>query len=274
MSDQSTTKRTVKIVDLTPEFHNNYFTCLEDWSEEMKEAGDHKACWYNKYKDRGLRVKLSLDNNNTVAGMIQYLPIEESFVEGEDLYFILCIWVHGYKEGIGNFQGKGMGEALLAAAEDDVKQLGAKGIAAWGVWLPFWMKASWFKKHGYKKADRDAMSLLVWKSFTNEAQAPHWIHQKKTVPSIPGKVSIMAFMNGWCPAQNAVFERAKRASEKFEGMVVFQHVDTSNKETFQEWGISDGIFIDGKLISFGPPLSFDKIMNKIQKKIKKLHTYT
>ena len=66
----------MKIVDLTPGHHNIYFNCLSDWSEEMVEAGDHKACWYDKYKDKGLRVKLAVDEEGTVGGMIQYLPIE------------------------------------------------------------------------------------------------------------------------------------------------------------------------------------------------------
>jgi GNAT superfamily N-acetyltransferase len=65
----------------------------------------------------------------------------------EGLYFVYCIHVPGHKQGRGNFQGHGMGTALLCAAEEDARRLGAKGMAAWGVWLPFWMKASWFKKH-------------------------------------------------------------------------------------------------------------------------------
>ena len=260
----------MKIIDLTPEYRNTYFQCLEEWSDEIKEAGDHKACWYNKYKDKGLRVKLALDDKETVGGMIQYLPIEESFIQGKDLYFILCIWVHGYKKGRGNFQGKGMGKALLKAAESDAKDRGAKGIAAWGMLLPFWMKASWFKKHGYKKADRDSISLLVWKAFSDDAKPPHWIHQKKDVPSIPGKVTVTAFINGWCSAQNMVYERAKRASAEFGERVIFQSIDTSDRVEFLEWGIADGIYIDGKLISTGPPLSLKKIRKLISKKIKKL----
>jgi len=35
-----------------------------------------------------------------------------------------------------------MGKTLLQAAENDVKAMGAKGIVAWGLILPFWMKAS------------------------------------------------------------------------------------------------------------------------------------
>ena len=73
--------------------------------------------------DRGLRVKLALDDSGTVGGMVQYLPIEQSFVEGKDLYFVLCIWVHGYKQGRGNYQKRGMGKAMLDAAEIDDKLL-------------------------------------------------------------------------------------------------------------------------------------------------------
>ena len=50
-----------------------------------------------------------------------------------------------------------MGKALLRAAEEDARALGALGMAAWGISLPFWMKASWFRKHGYRKADRQGI---------------------------------------------------------------------------------------------------------------------
>jgi len=260
----------MKVIDLAPEHHNSYFCCLEDWSDEIKEAGDHKACWYNKYKDRGLRVKLAVDDNGTVGGMIQYLPIEESFVEGEGLYFIMCIWIHGHKEGRGDHRGKGMGQALLQAAEEDARDRGAKGMAAWGLWLPFWMKASWFKRHGYKKADRDFISLLVWKPFTEDATQPQWIHQKRAVPTTPGKVSVTAFINGWCPGQNVTYERTRRACAEFGDKVLFQNIDTSERDTFLEWGITDGIFIDGKMIGYGPPLPYEKIVKLISKKVKKL----
>lgn len=143
-------------------------------------------------------------------------------------------------------------------------------MGAWGLWLPFWMKASWFKKHGYKPADRNGISLLVWKPFADEALPPRWIHPKKPVPTVANKVSVTAFINGWCPAQNMMFERAQRACAAFPDKVIFTRIDTSKRETFLEWGISDGIYLDGKLLSFGPPLTFDKMMAKIEKRVKKL----
>ena len=45
-----------------------------------------------------------------------------------------------------------MGKALLQAAERDAKERGARGMAAWGMSLPVFMRASWFKKQGYRKA--------------------------------------------------------------------------------------------------------------------------
>lgn len=258
------------IENLTPGHEKLYFMCLEDWSEEMKEAGSHKEKWYCSMKDKGLRVKLARDDSGNIGGMIQYIPIDHSFVAGKEIYFVNCIWVHGHKQGRGNFQKKGLGKALLSAAEEDVKALGAKGIAAWGLILPFFMRASWFKKQGYKAVERQGIQVLLWKPFTDDAIPPKWIRQQKKPDIVPGKVVVSAFINGWCPAQNITFERAKRASAEFEGKVLFQEYDTSNRETFNEWGISDALFIDGKEVRTGPPPSYEKIQMLIEKRLRKL----
>lgn len=260
----------MQIADLTEEHERLYFLCLEDWSDEMKESGDRKEIWWDRMKDQGVRVKLGLDDEGTVGGMIQYMPIELSWVEGKDMYFIMCIWVHGYEEGRGNFQKKGMGKALLQAAEEDAKASGKKGIAAWGISLPFWMNASWFKKQGYKKVDKESWGVLLWKQFSEEAVPPKWMRQRKRPGKTPGKVTVTSFVNGWCPAQNIVHERAKRASGEFGDKVVFQEIDTLDREVLLEWGLVDGLYIDGEEISTGPPPSYEDILKLIQKRMKKL----
>ena len=260
----------MEVVDLTKEHENLFLLCLEDWSDEAKESGPKRQMWFDKMKDRGLRVKLAKDDKGEIGGMIQYMPVEHSFVEGKDGYFIHCIWVHGYKEGRGNLQRKGMGKALIAAAEEDAKNLGAKGIAAWGVSLPFWMKASWFKKQGYKKVDKDGVAVLMWKPFTKDASPPRWIKMVKKPGKVKGKVSVTAFVNGWCMAQNLVYERAKRAAGEFGDRVVFQEYDTSDTQVFSEWGMTDALFIDGKQVRTGPPPSYEKIKKLIVKRVKKL----
>ena len=261
---------TILITDLQPEDEQLFFCCLEDWSDDLKEAGNHKEEWYRRNQDKNVRVKLAKDVNGQVGGMIQYLPVEHSFAEGHDLYMVLCIWVHGHQKGRGDFQKKGMGQALLRAAEEDVKQLGAKGMAVWGIALPFFMRASWFRRHGYKTTDKDGMMRLLWKAFTPDAQPPSFIKQKKKPELIPGKVHISAFINGWCPAQNLSYERAKRATNGLENKVVFSEYHTSDRELQKEWGLSDALYIDQKQIRTGPPPSYLTIRQKIEKKASKI----
>ena len=167
-------------------------------------------------------------------------------------------------------QKRGMGKALIQAAVENAKELGAKGIAAWGLSLPFWMKAAWFKKQGFKKVDKIGMQILLWKPFTDDAVPPKWIGEKKKPEKVHGKVTVTAFLNGWCPAQNIVFERAKRASAEFGDKVDFQEINTFERDTFLKWGISDALFINGKQIRTGPPPSYEKIKKLIGKRVIKL----
>jgi GNAT superfamily N-acetyltransferase len=261
----------MEIIDLTAEYENSYFRCLEDWSGEMAEAGDHKARWYHKMRDRGLRVKLALDDQGAPIGMIQYLPIEHSMALGSDLFMIMCIWVHGHKEGVGNRQGHGTGEALLDAAERDAGELGAKGIAAWGLVFPVWMTARWFKKHGYRTVNRQGMRSLVWKSFTDDAVPPRWIERGPKPPLVEGKVTVTAFINGWCPAQNIVYERAEKAAADFGDDVVFDGHDTTEQAAMIRCGESDCVYLDGKPLQKGAPPSYEAIRKKMAKRVARLH---
>ena len=84
-----------------------------------------------------------------------------------------------------------------------------------------------------------------------------------------GKVTVTAFLNGWCPAQNIVFERAKRAALEFRNKVVFREINTFDRKVFLEWGIADALFIDDKQVRTGPPPSYGKIKKLIAKRVKK-----
>lgn len=260
----------MEIIDLTENTRMDYFTCLEEWSDEMKDGVCRKECWYNSMQEKGLRVKLARNDAGIVAGMIQYAPIEHSWVEGEDLYFVYCIWVHGHKKGRGDLRKQGVGKALLRAAEEDVKMLQSNGLVVWGLLLPFFMRAGWFKKHGYRKVDRDGISVLLWKTFSEDARPPRWIRAKKIPERIPGKVVVTALANGWCSGTNGMIERAKKICNELGDKVVFREIDMTSREAIREWGLSDGLFVDDKNIYKGPPLAYEKIRKIIEKRVSKL----
>ena len=258
----------MNVIDLADEHRALLACCLEDWSDQAREAGDRRACWIERFRGKGLRAKLALDDRGAVGGMIQYLPIEHSHVDGRGLYFILCIWVHGYKQGRGNFQGRGMGTALLEAAEADARTQGAAGMAAWGIWLPFWMKASWFKRHGYRKADRRGMAILLWKPFSADAEPPRWYPRRRVFPDpVLDKVNVTAFVNGWCMAGNLTAERARRAAAELGDRVAYVEVDTSGPGAVAKWGASDAVFVDGREVRSGPPPTYEKMRAIIAKRL-------
>jgi len=261
----------MQVIDLTDEHRDLFAVCLEDWSADAREAGPARACWVERYLERGLRAKLAVDDSGTVGGMIQYLPIEQWPVHGAGLYFIPCIWVHGHRRGRGDFQGKGMGRALLAAAEADARSRGAEGMVAWGVALPFWMRASWYRRQGYHKVDRAGIATLLWKPFTPEARPPRWPPPGRRLPEpVPGKVNVVVFSAAWCTAQNMVAARARRAAAEFGDRVAWHVIDTSERAAALAWGHTDDLYIDGKKVRTGPPPTYEKIRKLIARRVRKL----
>lgn len=260
----------MKVVDLTEEHKSSYMVCLEDWSAEIKDASHIKEEWYDKMKDQGLRVKLAQNEKGEVGGMIQYFPIEHSWVKGKDLYFIGCILVYSSKNGRGDFRNQGMGKAMIKAAEEDARQIGAKGIVAWGTSLPVWMKASWFKKQGYDAVDKKGFmgEVLLWKPFTKDAEPPKWVKQKKKPGKVSDKVKVTCLNHGWCPASNLACERTKEVAAEFGEQVVIESINTLDKANFEEWGVADSIYIDGKKVSSGPPPSKEKLRKIIKNKVR------
>ena len=261
-------KAKYSIIDLNEKYFNTYCVCLEDSSKDMQEAGDHKKCWYDKMKDKGLGVKIAINEENKAIGMIQYTPAEFNLIEGQLLYQINCIWIPPDKKN----RKAGIGKALLKAAEEDVKARKAKGIAAWGLSIPVFMKASWFKKQDYKVVDKDGNQILLWKPFEDNLLEPKWIFQKKKPLKNmnSGKITITTFLSGICPVQNLNYERFNRAANEFKDKIVLQKIDTFCKENRNEWGIRDAVFIEDKCVSAGPPMSYKKIRKKIKKAVKKI----
>lgn len=262
----------VPVVDLDPSLEPRYLACLEDWpGSDLLQAGDHKRRWYARAREQGLRVKLALDPAGQAAGMIQYLPIEHAPALGRGLWMVLCIWVLPRSPLGPSRQRRGMGSALLEAAERDARERGAEGMAAWGLALPFWMRASWFRAHGYRKADRRGLATLLWKPFTPAASPPAWLPETGRKPEpAAGKVVVCGCVSGWCPAQSLAFERARRAAAPFGDAVEVRMVDTGDRERLLEWGQGDALFVDGRQVSTGPPPSEAKLARLLRRRVARL----
>jgi hypothetical protein len=164
-----------------------------------------------------------------------------------------------------------MGTALLEAAESDARARGVQGMAAWGLALPLWMRASWFRRHGYRRADRRGLATLLWKAFDAGARPPRWLPATGRRPArVPGKVVVTGCVNGWCPAQNLAFERAKRAAAPYGDRVEVRLVDTKDRATLIEWGECDALFVDDLRVRTGPPPSEAKLAALVRRRVRAL----
>lgn len=259
----------MKITDLTTEYEELYLQCLEDWSEDMKESGQHRRLWFEEMKTKGLVVRISLNDQGQMTGFIQAIPVRQSVLVGEQGYFINCIWVHGHKQGIGDCRKRGIGSALLHKLEEHLLDIGCEGIAAWGLMLPFWMKASWFKQKGFKRVDRDGIAALMWKPLTSNGTPPKWRRMiKKPLPGTD-KLVISLFNTGWCSALNITYERVKRIALNYPDSIILNEYNTRDRKVLLEWGISDDIWLDNKQLMTGPPPSYKTLEKKIVKLLKK-----
>jgi hypothetical protein len=134
------------------------------------------------------------------------------------------------------------------------------------------MRASWFKKHGYTIVDKKGFlgQVLLWKPFNNDAMPPKWVSESKIPSAESDKVNITAFVSGWCPAYNMTVERVKRASKEFRDKIDYVEINSLKDKKSEVYGITDGLYIQGKKIVTGPPPSYEKIRKKIKKAVKRV----
>jgi GNAT superfamily N-acetyltransferase len=255
----------MEVVDLEPEHEDLFLCCLKPYDAEFATGVRRKVRWYESFRGHGLGAKMAIDDDGQVAGMIQYVPVEHApHVEGaEGVWVILCIWVHGYPQGVGDRRGRGLGPALLTAAEEDMAARGALGIAAWGITQPVWMNVPWFESNGYRRVEDRGWYALAFKPLEEGIAAPRWVQERKRPKAIPGKVRVSAFEPQWCPAGNLILEWARAASDEMGDLVVFEEFDTSDPRVAAEWGISTGLFVDGEEMAIRGDETYQKVRDHI-----------
>ncbi len=145
-----------------------------------------------------------------------------------------------------------------------------QGMAAWGIAMPFWMRSSWFKKHGYVSADRLEGSELVWKPFVAGASPPAWITPGQAPDPVEGQVTLTAYLSGWCPSMNLTYERARKVAQEIGAPVEFVTIDTSSHREMVRTGHADAVYLDGKALQTGAPPSEQAIRRKVEKRIRRL----
>jgi hypothetical protein len=68
----------VRLIEIDRDTEATFFRCLHDEAPENTEAIALRRRWYDKHKQKGLRAKVLLREDNAVVGLCQYMPIGAS----------------------------------------------------------------------------------------------------------------------------------------------------------------------------------------------------
>jgi predicted N-acetyltransferase YhbS len=238
----------VIVRDMKPEDEYFVATCTHvDESDEIDASSRRRLAWFKKARERGLSMKVATSNGERV-GFIYVMPIEVCpwGPLGRDLAVFPCVVAHS------KVKGRGVGRALVAAAEEEARAQGKKGLATYGYYHDFWfMPAAYFEKLGFEAAARRGERAVLWKIFDTSAEPPTFPEEKFGLEPAPGKVAVNLFYNTFCLTSDVEAQRVRDVADEFGEAVVLREYDAGDPAALRRYGRARGIFVDDEEISWG-----------------------
>lgn len=138
-----------KFINLTTENLEKEHICCIIRSKNVHSGIEAKKKWLSERLLEG-HVFRKLNEKATV--FIEYAPLENAWVpiEGENYFYIYCLWTDGK-----NYRGKGHGKALMEYCIEDAKEKGKSGVCMLGAtkqkaWLT---NQAFAKQYGFEVVD-------------------------------------------------------------------------------------------------------------------------
>jgi GNAT superfamily N-acetyltransferase len=147
--------------------------CIKD---KISQGYQAKVEWFKTKLNKGLKIKIAIDNKGKQVGFIEYIPSELAWrpIKADNYFFIHCVAIF-VKEA----KDKGIGSFLIKQCEQDAKDNNKAGICAMSSEGPWIANSSLYDKNKFTIADRlDRFELMV-KSFDNVKTKPCFIDWTK-----------------------------------------------------------------------------------------------
>lgn len=246
----------MRLVEIDKSTEDTFYRCLHDEIPADPCVMAMRREWRAMYQPKGHRAKVLIDDLEQVVGLTNYIPVEHSPYEGENLMAILCMWIHGYEHLVGNQQSKGYGRFMLSEIEADARNSGCDGVYVWAKDYEAWNPVSFYEHMGYARADQSGLDVLVWKRFNPRAKPPSFLQHNPVQPgSDDGKIHVTSITNGWCGGGCQQCIMARDAVAELGDQAQLTDVYAHEKTDMRARGASiDVVYLDGEPFRpDGPP---------------------
>jgi len=216
-------------------------------TDKIRAAQQIKRKWAEDTFAKGLGAKIAFDDGYP-AGFAEFLPIKvaPAPVQGEGLLFISDIHVNDDDDGGKiDYQGKGLGRALVQSIETHAREHGSKGLATLALDGP-WMPAAFYERLGFAIVDRVGPMRLLWKPFSESA--PPQLRKGNFKPTVgENVVHIDLIYSSQCWGMVLQAQTWRRIAAEHPGrVVVHEHLaDDRRVMSLDCMTGSIGVYVDG-----------------------------
>jgi len=248
--------------DMQPEDDAFVGSCTHvDETDEWTASCRRRVPWLRTQHEHGLRVKVALVDG-THAGFLYAMPVEivPWGPVGHGLLAIQCLTV---KKGA---MGRGVGRALVEAAEAEARDQRRKGIVVIAFYHDFWfMPGAFFEHCGFTVVKRSGNAAILWKPFDTGAVAPDFLERRYDFVPVPGKVAIDLFWNRSCLTSDTEAERVREVAAEFGRAVELREYCADDPAVRSRHGVFRAIFINGTEVGWGYEAPKDGLREAIHK---------
>lgn len=235
----------------------------------MQEGMNDRISWIKETMKKGLEILIAFEepqekviqykwagkmlhsdlaiHGKVPMGLIEYIPIEFALepVRGKNSLFINCIWI------LPPFWNSGVGKSLVEVFIQRANKYGGATVIAYegdkwfGTTIKY-MPSNFFEKFGFEEVDRDGSRVLLYLNLGANEQ-PKFIYPKIKPQINTSKTEVDVFFNNQCPWSIYMRNTIENKKWKYPGFS-FNFHNTNKREIIEKFGLSRGIYINGKPI--------------------------
>lgn len=246
------------MIEVTPCTLERYgIYCIKDQRSSGYVA---KAEWFMSEINKGVKIKIAVDDTGKQIGFIEFLPSELAWrpVSAANYYFIQCIGLF-VKEA----KKKGTGSSLIRQCEEEAIKEGKSGICTVTSDGPWMANRSLFEKNGYHIAGKKDRFELMVKIIDPGAPVPIFNDWTREQEKYAGWHLIYSDQCPW--HEKSVKDLSSCATEKGINLVVTRLKTPAEAQKAPSGFGTFSLLKDGKLLSdhYISRTRFENILKKI-----------